>query len=315
MRVGLIGPDDDAEVELLRDRLEALDADPFVVDLPALPDGPEVTLDVDQTSSVRVDGAPVDEVAVWYARRLGLWDPTLPQAPDRETWSAFFDRYEAWHAAETERAMLAGSLLEVLDQASAVVNPPAAITQHLRKHFQLARMRAAGVPVPAFTVTTDPDRAAAFAGEHDRVVYKPMAGRRHVLEVTPEDVREREAAFATEPVTLQRLVEGEHHRVHVVGDEVVAAGRIDFDREHRIDYRASEKGVDAVELPERVEQVCVDAMRACGMSYTGLDLVLGQEPWILECNPAPMFAGFEEATGTDVSRRLAEHLVEVGRTA
>lgn len=317
MRIGLIGPPGDAEVKLLADRLEGRGVEPLVVDATRLPGDVDVTVDVGEATSVAVDGAPVDDVGAWYARRLGLWDPMLPDAPDRDEWSAFFDAYHAWHAAETERAMLAGSLLEVLDEASAVVNPPAAITQHLRKHFQLARMRAAGVPVPAFTVTTDPDRAAAFAGEHDRVVYKPMAGRRHVLEVTPADIRERREAFDTEPVCLQRLVEGEHHRVHVVGGEVVGAGRVAFDREARIDYRASEKGVEAVELRETHEKACVAAMEACGMSYTGLDLIVDEagRAWMLECNPAPMFANFEEASGIPVSGRLADHLIETARRA
>jgi hypothetical protein len=319
MRIGLLGPPDDAEVDRLADALRDRGAEPLVVDVTELPGGLDVTVNADGEGppSVRVDGEPVDGVGAWYARRLGLWDPALPRAPDPQAWGDLEEAFPAWHAAETERAMLAGSLLELLHEASAVVNPPDAVWGHLRKHHQATRLQAAGVPVPAFTVTTDPDRAVAFAREHDRVVYKPGAGRRHALEVTAEDVRERRAAFATEPVCLQRLVEGEHHRVHVVGEEVVAAGRVDFDREQGIDYRASEQGVDPVDLDRDLRALCRRAMRACGMSYTGLDLILDEdaEPWVLECNPAPMFAAFEDEVDRPVGDRLAEHLLEAARGA
>lgn len=311
MRLGLIGPPDDAEVQRLGDRLDERGVETLVLDLTTEPDELDLTLTVDEEPSLSRDGEPLDDVDAWYARRLGLWDPTLPEAPTREEWSAFYDRYDAWHAAETERAILAGSILEILHDRAAIVNPPRSIYEHLRKSHQIWRMVDAGIRVPAFQVTTDPDAAEAFAREHDRVVYKPGAGRRHVLEVTPETIRERREAFDTEPVMLQRLVEGEHHRVHVVADRLVAAGRMDFDKQARIDYRHSETDIEAVELPEAIETACRRAMEACGMSYTGLDLILDDagEAWFLECNPAAMFATFEDRTGYPISERLADHLI------
>lgn len=300
MRVGLIGPEGDPQVTRLTDRLADRGVEPVVLDLTRFPDEVDLELRFEGEPELFLEGQSINEVGCWYARRLGLWDPNLPKAPDRETWMDFYDRYEAWHAAETERSILAGSLLAVLDERSAVVNPPAAIVGHLRKHHQLAVMRAAGVPVPGFTVTNDPDAAIAFAKRHDRVVYKPTAGHRHVTEVTPATIEERREALSTEPIVLQRLVKGDHHRVHVVGDELVAAGRIAFDQDAGVDYRASEQGVERVDLPPAAVEDAHRAMAACGMRYTGLDLILEEvtgEHWILECNPAPMFAAFEDETG------------------
>lgn len=312
MRVGLIGPDEDAQIEQLVHRLRDRGVDPLVLDLTRFPEAVDLELRIEDEPAVLLEGEPLDDVGCWYARRLGLWDPTLPEAPDRATWMDFYDRYEAWHAAETERAIFAASLLEVLEESSSVVNPPASVTGHMRKHHQLATMRAAGVPVPPFTVTSDPEAALAFAQRHDRVVYKPIAGRRHVTEVSPETIDQRRGALDTEPILLQRLVEGDHHRVYVVEDEIIAAGRIAFDREQGVDYRASETHVELVELPKPAADAARRAMEACGMAYTGLDLILEEgtgEHWVLECNPAPMFANFEAKTGAPVSAKIAELLV------
>lgn len=310
MRIGLIGPPEDAEIQRLRTELAARDVEPVLLDLTRRLPEIDITLAVDEEPTLRLDGEPVDDVGAWYARRLGLWDPTLPEEPTPEQWEAFYDRYQAWHAAETEKAITTGSILEILAERSTVVNPPRSVYDHMRKSYQLARMKAAGVPVPAFQVTTNPDEAEAFAREHDRVVYKPRGGRRHVLEVTPQTIRERREAFGTEPVFLQRLVDGDHHRVHLV-DDLVAAGRFSFDRDERVDYRAAKTELEPVELDPEIEQLCRQAMEACRMSYTGLDLILDgdEDPWLLECNPAPMFAVFEDKTGYPIAETLADHLI------
>jgi glutathione synthase/RimK-type ligase-like ATP-grasp enzyme len=314
LRIGLIGPPDDPQLQRLDAKLDARGAEAVWLDPTQDPSGLSVTLAVDETPSLQIDGEPVDDVAAWYARRLGLWDPTLPDEPTPEQWDAFYDRYRSWHAAETEKAITIGSILEILAEASTVVNPPHSVYDHLRKSYQLARMKDAGVPVPAFQVTTDPEDAIAFAEQHDRVVYKPRGGRRYVLEVTPEVVHERREAFDTEPVFLQRLVDGDHHRVFVI-DDMIAAGRFRFDPDERVDYRAAETEVEPVELPDDVEELCRTAMEASRMTYTGLDLILDEEgdPWFLECNPSPMFAVFEDKTGYPISDRLADHLVAAGR--
>jgi glutathione synthase/RimK-type ligase-like ATP-grasp enzyme len=314
LRIGLIGPPDDAEIQRLETKLTERGADPFLLDLTQrLPDL-DLTLEVDDGLQLRLDGAPVDDVGAWYARRLGLWDPMLPEEPTPEEWEAFYDRYRAWHAVETEKAITAGSILEILAERSTVVNPPRSVYDHLRKSYQLARMKAAGVPVPAFQVTTSVDEAVAFAEAHERVVYKPRGGPRHVLEVTPETIREREDAFGTEPVLLQRLVEGDHHRVHLV-DDLVAAGRFTFDADERVDYRAADTGLEAVDLDPDTVELCRTAMEASRMRYTGLDLILDEDeqPWFLECNPAPMFAVFEDQTGYPISDALADHLIAAAK--
>jgi glutathione synthase/RimK-type ligase-like ATP-grasp enzyme len=135
-----------------------------------------------------------------------------------------------------------------------------------------------------------------------------------VHEVTPEVVRARREAFDPEPVCLQRLVDGDHHRVFVI-DDTIAAGRFRFDPDERVDYRAAETEVEPVELADDIEELCRTARQACQMTYTGLDLILDEEgdPWFLECNPSPMFAVFEDETGYPISDRLADHLIAAGR--
>ena len=50
------------------------------------------------------------------------------------------------------------------------------------------------------------------------------------------------------------------------------------------------------------------------MRVTGVDLIRGPRGFkVLECNPSPMFAVFEEKTGLDVAGPLADYLLELAR--
>lgn len=192
------------------------------------------------------------------------------------------------------------------------MNPVDAFIGHTRKHHQVWTLRRAGLRVPDFLAANDLDALRAFVARHDRVVYKPVAGRRHVRELTAEHLESRASALATEPVLVQALVEGRHVRAYVVGDRVVGAGEVVFDRDVAVDYRASQRGTEVVDLPADVRRDCVRAARACGMDWTGLDLILDADGRanFLECNPSAMFANFERATGIPVSDALADLLIE-----
>ena len=54
----------------------------------------------------------------------------------------------------------------------------------------------------------------------------------------------------------------------------------------------------------------VAAARACAMPFSGVDLIRARRGFfLLECNPSPMFAVFEEKTGFNIAQPLAQLLL------
>lgn len=257
--------------------------------------------------SARLGGDDVADVGAWFVRRFAQGDGAFRAPMTPEQWSAAYGRFDAWRASEASRNVAVTSLLRVLEDLAPMVNPTAAFVGHTRKHHQVATLARAGLRVPPFLLSNDPAALRAFA-RGGRTVHKPVAGEAHVQEADEDAL----AALAEKgPVLAQRLVEGRHVRAYVVGDRVVGAAEIRFDRSQGPDYRASQQGTEAVALAPAVAEACLRAARAVGMDWTGLDLVLAKDgPWFLETNPAPMFANFERATGAPVAAALAALLVE-----
>jgi glutathione synthase/RimK-type ligase-like ATP-grasp enzyme len=77
-----------------------------------------------------------------------------------------------------------------------------------------------------------------------------------------------------------------------------------------LDYRGHETGVEAIALTEAETDLAIRAAETCGMPFSGVDLIRAQDglTQLLECNPSPMFAAIEDATGVRVADPLAAYL-------
>lgn len=318
MRIGILGEANEAEVRLMSQRFDERGVEPVVVDLAGFPKTTRLSIEVAPPARPRVlvDGKDVGDARAWYVRRYGFTDPLVKREMDLEEWTSIHNQFREWMAVENQKQMTTSSLLEFLHELAPVVNPPAAFLGHLRKPHQTYLIAKAGLPVPPFLVTSDADEARAFIARHPRVVYKPVAGGRHTREIDRAHFDSRAHALGTEPILLQSLAEGRHLRAYVVGDRFVGAGEIQFDASVSIDYRATQRGAVGVELPPHVQRDCVAAAKACGMPFTGLDVIVDDARGahaFLECNPSPMFANFERMTGIGVSSALAELLVDLAK--
>jgi len=205
---------------------------------------------------------------------------------------------------DEKRALLESVLLMARNNGAMLVNSIECNAQHSRKPLQLTMLEAAGVPIPGFLATNDPERVRAFASEYPACVYKPLAGGATVRRVEEKDLGgERLSALASAPVLFQELVEGVSVRAYVVDSEVAGAAEI---HSKELDYRRGEQRVAVTELGPEEEEVVLGAANACGMAFTGVDFIRSAKgPSVLECNPSPMFAVFEEKTGLDIAGPLA----------
>lgn len=301
--VALLGAPDDPQIQAVRQELEARDVPSTVWNGEQWPGDAPLTFEVGGTGRTTVgDGVTIEELTSVYLRRMSF-DPRGPEYEDE-----FEERpYSLLNQLREYRGLL-GSILRHLSASGVpVVNPPETTAIHGLKPYQLATFDDAGIPVPETLTTNEPAAVQAFLDRVDEAIYKPVAGGGHARRFTQaECTDDRLERLANSPVQFQELLDGTNYRLFVVGDEVVATARIESDE---LDYRLGEHDVTAASLSDRIENTAVRAADCLGLAFAGVDVIVTDDGFdVLEANPSPMFAAFDERAGTDVAGHLAGYL-------
>ncbi len=105
--------------------------------------------------------------------------------------------------------------------------------------------------------------------------------------------------------------EGRDVRVNVVGGKAVCAMMRYNDSDFRSNITNGGK-MKPYSLTKEQERVAVNACRAIGLDFAGVDLLFGQndEPIVCEVNSNPHFKTSYECTGVDMSREIIKYIRE-----
>ena len=234
------------------------------------------------------------------------------------------------------RGIPRGSLEQVIFRVDALhalvargvtcVNGPRAIERTVDKFLASALLARAGVPTPRTIACERPEDALeAFEELGGDVIVKPLFGAMGagMTRVDDPDVAYR----VFEALSLERAVfylqealphDGCDVRALVVGGRVLAAiERVGTGWRANLARGARAR---AVQLGAEQERLCLDAARALGVEYAGVDLLRTADghDHVLELNGIPGWYGLQEATGTDVAAALVAHvetLVSAARPA
>lgn len=314
MGVLLLGPRSDPQLGAVERELETRGVEPHVWDADDWPGTGSLAF-CQSGADVRlsVNGTAVDESEIHtvYLRNFAL-NPRLPEYRERLEERPF----SLLNQLREYQAVLE-SMLYALDRRGVrMINPLDSQGVHKRKPWQLSRLAAAGVPVPETLTTTDPEAVRAFADRVDEVVYKPVSGGGHASDLTTGDLTDDRLSLITNsPVQFQERIDGEDIRVFVVDGAVVAAARIVSDA---LDYRATDHDVERIDpatLDDDIVDAAVTAADCLGLTFSGVDVIdAGDRFRVLEANPSPMFAAFDERAGTDVAGALADLFADPGAT-
>ena len=102
---------------------------------------------------------------------------------------------------------------------------------------------------------------------------------------------------------------GRDARVIVIGGKVVC-GML---RENLDDFRSNVAHggkASAIDVPRDVAKLCEKAANIIGLDYCGVDVLLSDTPKICEVNSNAMFEAMEAATGVNVARLYAQHIIK-----
>ncbi len=101
---------------------------------------------------------------------------------------------------------------------------------------------------------------------------------------------------------------GKDLRVIAIGKQAVCA----ILRQNANDFRSNVAlgGVGvAVQITPQIAQICQKVATVLDLDYCGIDILLGDEPLVCEVNSNAMFDGMELATGINVAKLYAQHIV------
>lgn len=204
----------------------------------------------------------------------------------------------------------------VAETGARVVNGAGAIERTVDKFLASALLARAGIPTPR-TIACErrEDALAAFHRLGGDVIVKPLFGSmgHGITWIDDPDVAYR--VFAA--LELERAVYyvqervphgGRDVRALVIGSRVAAAIERTSDGWRTNLSRGGR--ARAADLTAEQQRLCVQATRALGADYAGVDLLTGEDgrDTIVEVNGIPGWQGLQRATGIDVAAALVEHV-------
>lgn len=227
------------------------------------------------------------------------------------------------------RGMPAGSLEQIVfrmdllgrlaAQGIPVVNPPRALEIAIDKYLSLARMAAAGLPVPRTIVAQDTATIrAAWEALGGDCVIKPLFGSRGrgltrlATAQEVEAVAAGSAASATGGVAyVQEFVPhpGWDVRVLVIGGQAFTIRRHAVAGDWRTNVSLGGRA-EPFTAPADWIDLAHAAARAVGAEVAGVDLLPAMDGrlLVLEVNAVPGWRGLEAATGVPVADHVVDHL-------
>ncbi|MEW6069577.1 MAG: hypothetical protein AB1485_03085 [Candidatus Thermoplasmatota archaeon] len=299
--IGIFGQDEDEQVKLLKKRLEEKGEKVYIINFRHFPKDKKVLIDHEK---IVFDGIDLMGTDVFYVRQLGYFWPIPQEKLTRDEWISMYGKYWEYLTNEREILSLKHSLIRILSREKFVVNPYDSFMYHRLKPLQLWLFKKNNLPIPEFVAGNDLTHV-----EVGKMIYKALAGGIHAELVDESFFETYKDLSEVRPGLFQKYIKGKNIRAYAVGDEFIGAGLLISGPQ--VDSRVEQKGVEVVELPEYVKEVAIKAKNILGMHFSGIDFMHSEEGdyYLLECNPSPMFYGFELMTNIPISEKLANFLI------
>lgn len=164
-----------------------------------------------------------------------------------------------------------------------VLNRPRHVMSNCSKPYQSFLAERFPFCFPEFSIMAN----AKLGKKPEDIIFKSISSVRSIVS-SLDTVR---SSYVKEPVLFQKKIVGDNIRVHVVGNDLVAA-RI---QANNIDYRyCKSKKFTAHHLPKRIAAACVDLSKFLSLNFCGIDLIKQDNDYFfLEANPAPGYNYYE----------------------
>lgn len=180
------------------------------------------------------------------------------------------------------------------ENGARMLNHPVAVAKSTNKLTAFQYLRAAGVPIPNFSMNRIGAGKMLEEGHtvYARTLLRGSEGRGIVIATTPEELVD--AQLYVEGITGAR----EEYRVHVMDGKVIDFAKklkkkdteiIDGVRNHHNGWIYARKDIN---LSDLAEEVSIGACKAVGLDFGAVDIITkGDKVYVLEINTAPGLEG------------------------
>lgn len=308
MKVGIIGGLGESHTMHMKTVLENLGAEVILIDTLNFPKKTKFTL---------LDGIPIyeecsiEDIYSFYNRTIFYTEPPYDLEEKRK--SGELPSLDGWYSeytSERERQSLLGSWVRTITlQNKKIVNSAECFYLHYLKPYQINLLQKARIPVPKTLVTNDPNKLLEFKNQFKNLIYKPVAGGASCNLLAEADLSpNRLSLLCNAPVIFQEFIQGTDIRIYVLNGKILCAIEIETDN---VDFRGHEKAIRIIKLPQHIEDMCIKAAKCCSMIFTGIDVkrTKNDNYILLECNPSPMFIGFQDSIDYPIAKTLAHFLM------
>lgn len=195
-----------------------------------------------------------------------------------------------------------------------IVNPAISIERCADKYYTCSLLEDAGIPVPETVCTERYEEAMRAFEEMKDVVVKPLFGSQGVgvMRVQDRDLAYRlfrTLEYGKSVFYVQKYIphKNEDFRAFVLGDEVISVmRRIGKTWKTNVSQGAR---VERVELPEYVIDMAVKASKVVGCEYAGVDILYGDQYYVVEVNSIPGWKGLQSVTDFCVAQRIVDYFL------
>jgi glutathione synthase/RimK-type ligase-like ATP-grasp enzyme len=153
-----------------------------------------------------------------------------------------------------------------------------------------------------------------FRQKYGKIVYKSISGVRSIVHTLEDSDLERLSLISWCPVQFQQYLDGENIRVHVINSHVFATAVNTTTTDYRYAHtEGGETKLRAIELPQGIQEQCINLSNVLGLAFSGIDLKLtpNNEFYCFEINPSPAYSYYEGNTGQPISKAVASYLAGI----
>ncbi len=201
---------------------------------------------------------------------------------------------------------------------------------NLRNEYRLLQLTMAkdiGFTIPNTLVSENKKEILQFLNSHASVTKRLYQGGVSfgkighsfgTLAITASDIKNPDQKYYDSPVFLQENVSKEYElRVTVIGKKIFAC-KFDNQRDNlaeksKLDWRFGIRSIPhtTYKLPEQIKEMCFTLLKKMGLQYGAIDMIKTKDGRyvFLEINANGQFLWIEEATGMEMSKAMAELLM------
>lgn len=238
-----------------------------------------------------------------YLRETSLDNLSMAEKLSRSQWAAFI------------RSLM-------IFESCKWINHPSSIYYAENKSVQLKKAFQVGFLVPDTQLTNSEKFINLIDPENKKIVVKGIDtvylnnGNHHAFTYTNvlnrDEVQQEDLSMA--PVFLQKYITPKIDlRVTVIDNNVFAVSILENNQGIEGDWRLRKDNVtyNPIKLPQEIEQKCVRLVKALGLIYGAIDLVLTNDNYVfIEINPTGEWAWLVEQTKLKIDEAIVNSLLE-----